>query len=254
MRVLILTVLLAGGLCGPASATSTEALIDALTKVGSTTPGADDTGVYDAFMATDPPIHFQAGLLGEPPPEIPLPMRKLVRRGVAALPYLLAHLRDERATGLRIKGDGEPVTFGGAYFIESYDPRPPVPTGCQDCNRNDEILGDYTVKVGDLCYVLVGQIVNRRLVAVRYQPTMLVYVSSPIHSPVLAERTRNDWSHLTREGFKASLLADLHDTGRTWLNYPALERLRFYYPDTYATLSGKDMEMRAAFEAAEKNR
>jgi hypothetical protein len=40
----------------------------------------------------------------------------------------------------------------------------------------------YTIKVGDVCYVLIGQIVNRRLWALEYVPTLIVVVTSPVHS------------------------------------------------------------------------
>jgi hypothetical protein len=56
--------------------------------------------------------------------------------------------------------------------------------------------GRYTVKVGDVCYVLIGQIVNRQLVAVRYQPTAGLIVNSPIEVPPLAEKVKNDWGAL----------------------------------------------------------
>ncbi len=43
-------------------------------------------------------------------------------------------------------------------------------------------IGVYTIKVGDVCYVLIGQIVNRRLWALEYVPTLIVVVTSPVHS------------------------------------------------------------------------
>ena len=56
---------------------------------------------------------------------------------------------------------------------------------------------------------------------------------------------------------EASLLKDLRAAKdlEGWPGYrDALVRLRFYYPKTYAALSGEDLEKRNAFEADEKAR
>ncbi len=55
----------------------------------------------------------------------------------------------------------------------------------------------HTVTVGDLCWVALGQIVNRRFDAVRYQPTAIIIVSSPTLSPTLCKQVRADWANLT---------------------------------------------------------
>jgi hypothetical protein len=121
------------------------------------------------------------------------------------------------------------------------------------------------VKVGDVCFVLIGQIVNRLLNAVRYQPTAIMMVNSPTESPELAKWVRADWGGIDDEGVKNSLLGDLHTTKLEdvsdaetesqlleRIHSGALVRLRFYFPDTYASLTGADLEMRKAFERAER--
>jgi len=121
--------------------------------------------------------------------------------------------------------------------------------------------GRYTVKVADVCYVLIGQIVNRQLLAVRYQPSGGLVVNSPIEAPVLAEKVKNDWGNADAEILKQSLLADIHASNhpkqispaeytRRFVN-PALARLRFYFPDTYHSLEGTDLKKRKEFEKQE---
>jgi hypothetical protein len=117
------------------------------------------------------------------------------------------------------------------------------------------------VKVGDVCYVLIGQIVNRRLLAVRYQPSARLVVNSPIETPVLVERVRNDWGHADAEINRASLLEEIHATNHpntiSRAEYterfvdPALARLRLYFPETYRSLEGTDLQKRRAFERRE---
>jgi len=100
------------------------------------------------------------------------------------------------------------------------------------------------VTVGDACYFLIGQIVNRELAAVRYQPTGGIIVNSPVKRPALAARVRRDWVGLDSAGLRASLLDDLRAESELYDYGSALTRLRFYYPDAYAGLSGADLQKR----------
>jgi hypothetical protein len=266
-------------LAGPAAAAqldaihaSNEMLIDALVGLNSETPGIDQMGEYSAFMAEDGPPRFEVGVLGPPAPSTPPAMRELVRRGLAALPDLLRHLDDARPTGLSVGGNdlatleqqqrqarNGPNQFMFMDELKSgeYDARirtAPWLTCDGDCSgRGKEFSGPYVVKVGDICFVLVGQIVDRMLLAVRYQPTAILVINSPIETPDLARKTRQDWSGLTVADHRASLLADLRAAEEDeFAASGALARLRFYYPDAYAALSGDDAKKRDAFEAEEK--
>ena len=117
------------------------------------------------------------------------------------------------------------------------------------------------VKVGDVCYVLIGQIVNRRLLAVRYQPSAGLVVNSPIKAPVLVEKVRNDWGNAGAEILRESLLEDVHarnhpkrisraEYTERFVN-PALARLRVFFPDAYKALDGPDLRKRVEFERQE---
>jgi len=86
-------------------------------------------------------------------------------------------------------------------------------------------------------------------------------VNSPTEAPVLAENARKDWGRADAETLRQSLLEDIHATKRprqiTRAGYterfvnPALERLRFYFPDAYDALKGDDLKKRKAFESQE---
>ena len=243
-------------------------LIAELTEIDSQSPGVNSAAVYEGFIADDSPGSFRVGVLGIAPPKVPLQMRELVRRGPNALPELIKHLDDKRPTKLEVgnKPSGKQVgldAFMFMVFSDEYDPRAPHwwsdeewKNGARPVEKSFE--GRYTVKVGDVCYVLIGQIVNRRLLAVRYQPSAGLVVNSPIESPVLVERVRNDWGQADAEVLKAALLDDIHGTNRpkrvSRAEYidrfvdPALERLRLYFPDTYKSLGGTDLQKRKAFE------
>lgn len=236
-----------------------EKLIDRLTALDAAVPGIDASGLYDAFLALDETPKLRMGLLPAHRLSIPAPMRELVRRGAGALPALLAHLGDARPTGIVISQVSESMTVGGNFFADEYDPRgrSAQPDSCAAAGTCRRFDGTYTVKVGDVCEVLIGQIVNRRLDAVRYQPSWIVYVNSPVETPPLAQRIRKDWDGLDANAHRKSLLFDLRsaDDMDGWHGYrDALLRLRFYHPRAYARLRGADLRKREDFEAGERKR
>ena len=152
------------------------------------------------------------------------------------------------------------------YFSDEYDPRVPHWFSEEDWKSGPRPMeksfeGQYTVKVGDVCYVLIGQIVSRRLWAVRYQPSAGLVVNSPIEAPALVEKVKSDWGSADAEMLKASLLTDVHAANHPtriskaryterFVN-PALQRLRLYFPDVYAALDGDDLLKKKAFESQE---
>ncbi len=59
---------------------------------------------------------------------------------------------------------------------------------------NGKSLADYTLKVGDVCFAIIGQIIERRYLAVRYQPSAIVIINSPVEDTTLAKAVRDIWS------------------------------------------------------------
>ena len=233
-------------------------------QIDSQAPGINSAAIYDGFIATAAPGSFEGGVLGVAPPGVPPQMSELVRRGPVALPELLKHLDDGRPTKLEVGNDDSARSshqvgvdvFAFSFFSDEYDPRLPRRRGSRPIEK--DFRGRYTVKVGDVCYVLIGQIVNRRLLAVRYQASAGLVVNSPIEAPALAEKVRNDWGNADAEALRASLLADVGDANHqrgisreeyaTRFAYPALERLRLYFPDTYKALDGDNVKKKTDFE------
>lgn len=247
---------------GDYSKSSVNQLIDDLTQIDSQSPGINSGAIYEGFIADDS-VAFVTGVIGIAPPAIAPQMRELVRRGPIALPELINHLGDKRPTKLEVgnKQRGRQVgvdAFMFMFFSDEYDPRMPrwpraveLKSGLGNMEKSFE--GRYTVKVGDVCYVLIGQIVNRRLLAVRYQPSGGLIVNSPIEAPVLVEKVRNDWGSSDAETLRASLFEDVHapkEYTERFVN-PALARLRLYFPDAYRSLGGTDLQKRKAFERQE---
>jgi hypothetical protein len=214
---------------------SVTQLIDELVNVDAEALGLHGTAFFNNFIAADVPAKFEGGVLGSAVPKRFPQMVALVRRGAGSLPLLIEHLDDKRPTKLTVGGMlGSPGgLFSYQYFGDEYDPKvkltprrefDPLPTRSFD--------GRYTVRVGDVCYALIGQIVNRTLSAVRCQPSAILVINSPIESPILITEVTKDWAGIGYDGLLASLLADAGAGSTT-----ALQRLRFYYPEEYQKLA-----------------
>lgn len=243
------------------SKASIDKLMDDLALIDSSAPGVNSAGMYGGFIAVDAPAQLQMGVLGVPPPGVPPQMRELVRRGISALPALIAHLNDARPTKLEVGNEALPAGstkqrivgvnfFMFEYFSNEYDPR--IRTGVRVSVKDymmKDFSGRYTVKVGDVCYALIGQIVNRSLLPVRYQPSAGLVVNSPIETPDLIERLKNDWGNADAETLKASLQSDIRSGTLLYQYASAFTRLRFYFPEAYKQLQGDDLIKRSDFES-----
>jgi ankyrin repeat protein len=145
------------------------------------------------------------------------PMHTLVRRGAAAVPDLLAHLNDKRRT---------------RFVIKHSHP------------------SSYTVTVGDLCYVALGQIVNRRYAILGYPfGNASVY---PVGSqPDQIANLVKEWGGLTAARHRASLLRDARKAIYVEARIEALKRLAWYHPDAQERLALKllALPVRAAVDA-----
>jgi hypothetical protein len=214
---------------------SVSELIDGLRTESVEGLGTHSTAWADGFAAIDEEPEFRGGILGSSKPVISPVMKELVGRGAAALPELMSHLSDRRTTQLEIKLPFG--SFGAMWHSDEYEPRYAEPEK-QPPNVNSERgFGErhiperaYKVRVGDLCYVAIGQIVNRRMNVTRYQPSGCVVINSPIETPTLAEAVKQDWGGLSAVEHKKSLMHDALDPEERAVQ-PALKRFQFYYPD-----------------------
>jgi hypothetical protein len=260
----------------PASSDSSQKtvtqLIDDLTQIESESPGISSSAIYVGFAAEDTPASAWVGAPGVARPEVPPQMRELVRRGPLALPELIKHLDDKRPTKLEFGNLPPGHAYSGKAFGCEYVPRvrSEIQNSGEYCRWAQKTFTTYTVRVGDVCYALIGQIVNRPLKAVRNIPSGFLEVNSPIEAPVLIEEVKNDWGDGDAKTLETSLLEDIRvannlplldgrvandlqskSTERMYIETvvnPALKRLRLYYPDAYGALAGDDLERKVDFE------
>ncbi|MCH8980145.1 MAG: hypothetical protein IH945_13030 [Armatimonadetes bacterium] len=224
-----------------------EKLIDDLQSYSEWNAGINLTPWYREFIVLDEEPQYKGELSDSERPTVYPALRKLIQLGAHALPHLISHLSDDRATKFTFVAGA----FSGQLYTESYyDPRSLSPARVPKGIKTPRHWGgagfggdggggftEYTVKVGDICYIAVGQIVNRNLgvlVTISNGPTTL---NSPIESPALARAVKRDWAGLTPKEHMRQLETDSYSqmlsTYRQLLSKSplALRRVMYYYPD-----------------------
>jgi hypothetical protein len=181
-------------------------------------------------------------------------MRDLLLIGPEALPSLLAALDDPTHTRLKIdKNDAgykwwgnevqvNPVNKFESAFASKF--RSSIEESAFSRTGSYIEQGEYTVKVGDAAFVVIGRIVGRSYSAVRSQPTMNIIINSPTNDPKLRAKVRTIWS--SQEPVQRlfdSLLMDFATEGvyddaplNGWhdgsdFQIEAALRLLYYFPD-----------------------
>ncbi|MDY7108244.1 MAG: hypothetical protein SYC29_06365 [Planctomycetota bacterium] len=179
------------------------------------------------------------------------PLERLVELGPEAIPALLGALND--ATPGRLVKDWEGVM--GAMWYGREIPTNPAhpreqavreahanffPEGRHSMSGFGDRIRKHEVTRGDICFVVLGQIVNRHYEATRYQPTSCMVINSPTHDPECATILREIWgSDDPARMLFESLMIDLHTRGgwrSTDYQRGAVMRLLYYFPEQSAEL------------------
>ena len=164
-------------------------------------------------------------------------LRRIVAKGAEAVPTLVKHLSDDRKIAL------EPLSgMMWMDFRDEYDFNARTrATRPRDVNRDMFGAGEkhpdsHAVTVGDLCFVAIGQIVNRNFSATRYQPTGGLIVNSPTYSTRLRAVLVEEWTDFTAEKHRRLLIQDFEKADHEERRIGAYWRLSFYYPEVVETL------------------
>jgi len=197
-------------------------------------------------------------------------LRDLIALGPDALPHLLDALDDKTPTEIVIASF--PSSFGGMWHCSELDINPVNPAEATVYKAREEarqkardgvvggeedvpLLKSYTVTVGDVCFVAVGQIVGREYSAVRRKGTSIIHISSPVHDAKLCADVRAAWGgEEPAKKLFDSLLADYATesafNGKVTNGWyfgshrqcEAATRLLYYYPKESAKLIAGRLE------------
>jgi hypothetical protein len=229
-------------------------LIASLAELDRPDFGLSTTMAGDAFAPLPGQSQVRAFLLTDHRLEPSRALQTLVALGVDALPFLLDALGDQTPTRLTIKHEGgfgamwhaaelplNPVNPAeqAVYQARAKQPKPPA-------DEMPQHVKSYTLKIGDVCFVAIGQIVGRSYQAVRYQPTKCIVLNCPAHDPRMRAEVQAIWkSRDARRMLFDSLRADYAtetnyesdwwDTAGNFQCGAAL-RLLYYFPRESAPL------------------
>jgi ankyrin repeat protein len=216
-------------------------LIDQLTEMGERDVRYSD---WDASGNPFFPVDFIAhasmrfrwgNILQREPPARTDVVRELAKHGAAALPGLIAHLNDRRPTQIKLEADSGLWLSHAARFDRNERTEGRVP-GKEEKAREPESVAACTLTVGDLCFLSIGQIVNRDFYPVHCPNIGRAEVCSPVLEAELRDKVQRAWGAATVETHRASLIADFLKPDSDRRRVGAYKRLAYYYPEAIEPL------------------
>jgi hypothetical protein len=230
---LVLVVLLGG--CGrgasavPPSPDPVRELVAKLADVSEEGLGYSSAYSGVDFLPYADAAHAGVLLLQQAPPVPSTALRSIVEAGVAAVAPLVECLADARPTRIPPVRALMWTSFADEMdFNERTEAAPP-----STVNHDDAVAqpAPYQVTVGDLCFVALGQVLNRRWNAVRYQPSGGLVISSPSRSAPLRQAVEGALRGLTAARHREQLVRDFREPDHESRREGAALRLAYYYPE-----------------------
>ncbi|MHB1457879.1 MAG: hypothetical protein ACYC0V_13295 [Armatimonadota bacterium] len=222
----------------------TERLIARLAQVSEADYGFDPWFRSSEFLPYSD--SGQAGLfwIGTRPPVSSPIVRKIVMRGIRAVPSLLKHLDDSTVTKIPSQKGMMWTSFEDEYDY-NHRTRKKRPEGVNLNTFGKKMPSSHTVTVGDLCFVALGQIVNRDFNATRYQPSGGLVVNSTSYSRHLCAVVRADFAGINEQKHRQLLVQDFTMPDGEGRRIGAYNRLAFYYPEAVEALVLKQLSVPA---------
>ena len=141
-----------------------EALVEKLREISRIGYGYSALFSGSEFLPYADSATVHTLVIGSQRPERSKTLEAIVRHGAEAVPVLLKHLDDGRKTRI-------PPLEGFPSFADEYDynrrTRKEPPAGVNRETFGEKAPPSHTLTVGDLCFVALGQIVNRNFSATR---------------------------------------------------------------------------------------
>jgi len=243
----MLPLLVAALLTQATTSAEAEALIPKLASAGNASLVAlideGDPSLPNYFFDRSPAAPFDGGVLGD--------MVNLAGIGYPAIRMLCAHLQDSTPTGLELPST--PTTNGYRYCAwQRYDRRL-SPNNAEQADIADErgetllvLRSAQPLTVGDLCFWVLGQIVNRQF-GPTFAPDARVWVALPSRDPSLATETRREWANVTEAQWRASLVEDALNPDLLGRDIGALHRLQIYFPKLFPRLAAERLRHQLSY-------
>jgi HEAT repeat protein len=244
-----------GKVAGEAEAATIQSLIPELAKIDAAGFQCPQQGQRDAFaplpMRGSCDCGFDMGLVTGRGRRWSAAFTRLVEFGPTALPLLLRSLGDPTPTKLTLTvASGVWMGFSGDTPINAFstreseavaresaaDAREPADEADDEAPAYSqrESASSYTLRVGDICFAAIGQIVNRQYFPATEWHTFVgdhTSINSPVHDARVAAQVRAAWDRPdARQALLESLLLDFHSESLYIKNGAAL-RLAHYFAE-----------------------
>jgi hypothetical protein len=139
-------------------------------------------------------------------------LSELVKEGPVAMPALLESLDDSRPTQSTVVHDvriGENHRWGYMRFTDRLQGERLTPEFGADFVSDSSDLSSYTVTIGDMCFMALGQITSKQYVPIMASSPSCIDIRSPCHNKRLLNVVREKWSRgIPADRLLESLLAD----------------------------------------------
>lgn len=222
----------------------TERLITKLPQVSEAGYGFDPWSIGSEFLPYSDSAQTGVLVLGSKPPMSSPILRKIVMQGIRAVPSLLKHLDDGTPTKIPLQKGMAWISFADEYDYNRRT-RKKDPEGVNLNTFGSKMPSSHTVTVGDLCFVALGQIVNRDFNATRYQPSAGLVVNSTSYSRHLCTVVRADFAGMNEQKHRQLLVQDFTTPDHEGRQIGAYSRLAFYYPEVVEALVLKQLSVPA---------
>jgi len=202
----------------------TEALIDKLPEIAEIGYGYSATFGGSQFLPDKDSARIGVVLFGGPAPENSDVLEAIVRRGAKAVPALLKHLDDARETKIPPMSGILWTQFEDEYDYNRRTQKAPKGVNKKRVGFDENQPPSHIITVGDLCFVALGQIVNRSFIATRYQPSLGLGGNSPTYSKTLCAAAREDFQNFDEEKHRELLLWDFSQPDKFSRRIEAIRR------------------------------
>ncbi len=187
-------------------------------------------------VPSDEPIGLGAVILAPEHGSI----QTLIRIGVPALPALLDHLSDFSKTSSQPTWRDTPWACAYVRLEAWYDAHNRAQqldriTRFREAFKTDPAQ-EFQVSIADVCYYVIGQIVNRPYFPLQFASKTGIAVETPQRNPELIQDLRTKWSKLDAASHLAHLKEDLAPGQDFAVRANAYARLIVFYPEQFDVL------------------
>jgi len=174
------------------------------------------------------------------------PIKWLIEQGPRIVPTLCRSIHDQTATQFIIPpAQGFRRVFRSTLY-DRYSSVIPNPEAKQwsDQLESEFIRKPYRLTIGDICFFILGRIVNRNFFPYHWVVMTGAYVGAPSLVPQLGANAISEWGAATPEKIRISLIQDVEQPDQQYRDVYGVACLKRYFPKTLDRVVPKRLSSR----------